>query len=237
MLYTKLKEIEETAERLPEIYRETDERTDPLTERLENVANILNMHYAEVKMVGGADLEIDTVEKAQKLLLCDTEYLQNETFRKALTGTQTIEERVLELEEKGGWTKWKGTMRFLPRKKDEEYNNQVKGLGEIVPSYHLSKSGLFQLDNAFNGGALIPIMATSIANLFEGMMTLESKHDYNPTMGIGYPIMMTVLMSPILAHGMHFSGNRNKNHFENSREAAKYVDKKIKTLYQPGSSP
>jgi hypothetical protein len=160
------------------------------------------------------------MRKGRRLLIENSK--DNPVLQNAIFGEKSIEQSVEELSKK-----YQGIRKFLPHKKDIEYNERRCYLGSLITTPNWRTRGLFSLDNTLAATVLGAVVGYALPIALNASMPLNSPTSYNLPHNV-----MSVLASiscgvTMMAVGASITPRGKKE----SIEQARYLDNKIKELY------
>ncbi len=201
--------------------------------------------YDKLKEVEGLD---EGVEDKYKLRIQPLQNLQRELFlryveyskilaeamslRCAKTQTEirdlkSIEQTVDELAEP-----FKSYRILIPQRKNREHNEKVEGLEPLIPDIRgLKRKGLFSLDNSVTNAGILLGLAFGVYYLSSYFPPQANDPEFivkTSRMAQALPSAVITFFAPFAAL---IARSHRKEAIKNSKEAAQYLDNKIKELF------
>lgn len=165
-------------------------------------------------------------QKVSQIKLIE-KYRENLILNSALNRVQSIEDTVLELD-----NDMKGIKRYLPRRKNQAYNERVEQLGELITgANYLRRRGIFVPDNLIAAGALSAAVAYAVLELFFSFCSSHFTPESFERTKLIFPyyeyagVSLSGLIMGSNAYGNKTSGRKN------TIKKAQYLDNKIKELF------
>ncbi|MAG78900.1 hypothetical protein CMI40_00810 [Candidatus Pacearchaeota archaeon] len=186
--------------------------------KLMDVEKAHNKYHKKLHNLNGKGIEI--LKSTQKEIINNH---KNSISKQSIDTSlyRPFEKNLLELKKNSN-----GVWKYLPRRKNSEFNKEVRKLKDLIPSAnYLERKGIFKMDNFLNGAA------------FGGLISLGT------FAGLAYlfdnDIMETISQTWLFSTSFSLCGglmaqrkrkDNNEKIVESIKEA-RYLDKKIKELF------
>ncbi|MBR9704406.1 hypothetical protein GOV12_03275 [Candidatus Pacearchaeota archaeon] len=224
-LYEELEELDELNETISDQFEFDNEGFDKFNAKLEKYEPSYGFSFPKFTsvMIPEVDFGMLEVEMFKK-------YSRNNVLRRAINGTQTIEERLDELE-----SDWDGICRYFPCPEDSFYEGNRLELGELIPVQHLEKRGVDKIDNYVSG---ISIALPPLGVVYYGVCNVLNNIAQNDPDFIRFAVGGALVLFSVfglVAHGFgHYKQGqfRGDHLYDESRWAAQFLDEKIKEVFR-----